>query len=69
MIVSAGFADPSVGQALPSATNRFSTPQTRWSGAMTLFSGLGAHPGAADQVGVALDGQDVLGAGGLRGSS
>ena len=66
MIVSAGFADPWVGQTLPSAMNRFSTPQTRWSAAIDAVIGARAHAGPADQVGVALDGQDVLGAGGFE---
>ena len=39
MIVSAGLAEPWVGITLPSAMNRFGTPQARWSASMTLVSG------------------------------
>ena len=65
MIVSAGLAAPWVGMTLPSATNRFGTPQARWSASTTLVSGVGAHAAAADEVGVAVDREHVLGARGL----
>ena len=63
MITSAGLAAPCVGSTLPSTTNRLGTPHTRWSESTTLSCGGEAHPRAADQVGVAVDLQRVLGAG------
>src|SRR5581483_1883203 len=39
MITSAGFASPSVGKTLPSATKRFGTSQARWLESTTLSSG------------------------------
>src|SRR5207237_2831319 len=38
MITSAGLADPWVGRTLPSAMNRFGTPQARWPASTTLSS-------------------------------
>ena len=66
MIVSAGLAEPCVGITLPSAMNRFGTSHARWSASTTLRSGSDAHPAAADEVGVAVDRQHVLGAGRLE---
>ena len=65
MIVSAGLAEPCVGITLPSAMNRFGTPHTRWSASTTLSCGRATHPAAADEVGVAVDRQDVLRSGRL----
>ena len=55
MIVNTGFADPWVGVTLPSAMNRFGTSHARWLESTTLPPGIGAHPGAADEAGVAID--------------
>jgi hypothetical protein len=54
-IVNTGFADPWVGITLPSAMNRFGTSHARWLESTTLPPGIGAHPGAADEAGVAID--------------
>ena len=62
MIVSAGLALPCVGITLPSAMNRFGTPQTRWSASITELVGSNSHAAAADEVRVAVDRQRVLGA-------
>ncbi len=66
MIVSAGLADPWVGITLPSAMNRFGHAPDAVVGVDDAVLGVGSHPAAADEVGVAVDRQDVLGAGRLQ---
>ena len=66
MIVSAGLAEPWVGQTLPSATNRLRHPPDPVVGVDDAVLGTGAHARTADEVGVAVDREHVLGAGGLE---
>ena len=66
MMVKAGLADPWVGQTLPSLMNRLGTRPGALVGVDDAVVGRGAHPGSADQVGEALDGEHVLGARGVE---
>ena len=65
MIVSAGLALPWVGSTLPSVTNRFGTAKVRRSASTTPCALVGAHATSADEVGVAVDRDGFLGAGGI----
>ena len=63
MMVSAGLALPWVGSTLPSVMYRLGTAKLRQSGVDDAVPLVGGHPGAADQVGVAVDGDHLIGAG------
>ena len=56
MMVRAGLALPWVGSTLPSAMTRSGTAKLRQCLFHDTVPLVGGHPGAADQVGVALDG-------------
>ncbi len=66
MMVRAGLALPWVGSTLPSVMYRLGTAKLRQSRVDHPVPFVGGHPGAADQVGVALDGDHLVRAGGVQ---
>ena len=66
MMVSAGLALPWVGSTLPSVMNRLGTAKLRQFRVHHAVLLAGGHPGAADQVGVAVDGDHLVRARGVQ---
>ena len=63
MMVSAGLALPWVGSTLPSVMYRLGTAKLRQVAVDHAVAFVGGHPGPADQMGEALDGDHLIGPG------